>query len=48
VWAAYFLHDNQRVRSLFPAAIEDLNRATDEPWKAALEDRFVRAALSSS
>jgi homoserine kinase type II len=48
VWAAYFLHDNQRVRSLFPAAIEDVNRATDEPWKAALEDRFVRAALSSS
>ncbi len=48
VWAAYFLHGNQRVRSLFPAAIEDVNRATDEPWKAALEDRFVRAALSRS
>ncbi|MBE0610288.1 MAG: phosphotransferase [Dehalococcoidia bacterium] len=46
VWAAYFLQGNERVRSLFPAAIEDVNRATDEPWKAALEDRFVRAALA--
>lgn len=46
VWAAYFLQGNERVRSLFPAAIEDVNRATDAPWKAALEDRFVRAALA--
>lgn len=45
VWAACFLQGNERVRSLFPAAIEDVDRATDEPWKAALEDRFVRAAL---
>ena len=45
VWAAHFLQGNERVRSLFPAAIEDVSRATDEPWKAALEDRFVRAAL---
>lgn len=46
VWTACFLQGNERVRSLFPAAIEDVNRATDEPWKAALEDRFVRAALA--
>lgn len=46
VWAACFLQGNDRVRSLFPAAIEDVNRAADEPWKAAQEDRFVRAALT--
>lgn len=44
VWAAYFVNGNARVKRLFPAAIEDLRRATDEPWKAELEDRFVRAA----
>ena len=45
VWAAHFLQGNERVEEFFPATVAELDRLAAPDWKAAIEDRFVRAAL---
>jgi homoserine kinase type II len=43
-WAAYFLQGNTRVAKFFPELVAELDRIADDEWRAATEERFVRAA----
>ena len=43
-WQARYLQGNRRVEAFFPAMIHELERASDEGWKASIEERFVTAA----
>jgi homoserine kinase type II len=44
VWWAYVMEGNERVKDFFPATIEEIDRVTDERWKASIRSRFIRAA----